>query len=299
MIEARFSEADDPMPFEEHHDEVGPLLRQVVTPAPDDFKAGKNCMKKVMMIETIEYDDVETCEHTTVNVCAQTDQLDFDSTEVEECNEKFVKQCKITFEDVAVPAEVKRCNEEIRRDCNEQGEEVCTTEHEVVCETTYKEFEVEEDVVNCDVTEEYVCAEDDDNKCMNVPVKSCTTKKQLTTKVVPSEECNVVPREVCGPERCPIVKSEPTCITETKFVISKLKYPRAVLKLIKVDFSECDAEAEVRLPCNSSTNLYNENHFGAKNGARRSLRGPTEGNLQNGAYEPEEDHDPDGQVVVQ
>ena len=39
-----------------------------------------------------------------------------------------------------------------------------------------------------------------------------------TKKVVPSTDCQSLPKEVCGPETCPIVKGERICRDQVKNV---------------------------------------------------------------------------------
>lgn len=115
----------------------------------------------------------------------QTYRTEFKQAEVEECSEKFKKDCFIKYKDVASSRTVKVCNEEVRRDCEDRsGPVVCDTEYETVCETKYKTYEVDEDVVNCEVVKEEQCmGEGGEKMCFNVPKQKCEKTTAKSGKV--------------------------------------------------------------------------------------------------------------------
>ena len=88
-----------------------------------------------------------------------------------------------------------------------------------VCETIYHEDEVDDDVANC-VTE-MICIDPLDEDCEEeekIPRQSCTVDQETNKKYTKDTECRKEPREVCGPESCPLVQGEKECETQTKTV---------------------------------------------------------------------------------
>ncbi len=114
--------------------------------------------------------------------------------------------------------------------------------------------------LDCEIQEERQCTKDQDGNdtddCWIVPKRVCTktmetnTKVKMNTfvfkkkiyvktsvfaqkKVVPRTECNAVPKKVCGPETCPIVKGERRCRDETRHV----RFPQFnVLNLFEFEY---------------------------------------------------------------
>ena len=103
--------------------------------------------------------------------------------------------------------------------------------HIIVCETFYKEFEVTEDIANCRTVKEERCTMDEKGNewCMNVPRQVCSKSTGPSKKVMPKTECRSLPKDVCGPETCPIVKGDRKCRNEIKHVCSS----RALVLLTK------------------------------------------------------------------
>ena len=92
-----------------------------------------------------------------------------------------------------------------------------------VCETTYAEYEVEEDVPSCQVIKEERCKTDPEtgeetDECFKVPKRVCTQTKETNKKAIPHMACDARPKEVCGPEICPIVKGDRKCRDEVRHV---------------------------------------------------------------------------------
>ncbi len=109
------------------------------------------CMKKVMLIEQVEYDEQIKCEHATKQNCYQVYKTVFKQTKVrgqlvdafkirpslflnakvEDCSEKFRKDCFIEYRPVTTEKEVEVCTEPVKRDCDKEGEKtVCQTHYE-------------------------------------------------------------------------------------------------------------------------------------------------------------------------
>ncbi len=84
-----------------------------------------------------------------------------------------------------------------------------------MCETAYGSDEVSDDVPNCRIVTERQCDGDD---CRDVPRQECDINQKVNGKLSKTTECKSVPRKVCGPEACPIVKRDPICRNEIKTV---------------------------------------------------------------------------------
>jgi len=115
---------------------------------------GLECVKKMMMTEYTEYEEIVTCVHKVEERCHESYVTDFEPTQQRECDEKFEKRCSIYYEDVAVPDVVEVCKTDIAYNCDKQGPRECETNYDTVCATTRTVHTVEDDVADCKVIQE-------------------------------------------------------------------------------------------------------------------------------------------------
>lgn len=193
----------------------------------DDLPDGWICMKKVVMEEETQWDYEDRCHHVTTQNCYEAFKTEFKPQKMEVCDEKFRKDCFITYKDVVKSETVQICDEELKRDCSiKDGPEVCETRYETVCETRYKSYDINEDVVDCTVERVPWCEdgtpEDEMENCPTVPKNMCEKRNVKSTKVVPKQDCNSVPKKVCGPEVCPITKGDRKCRDEVKHLVQEV-----------------------------------------------------------------------------
>jgi len=71
-----------------------------------------------------------------------------------------------------------------------------------------------------------------DQKCEEWPVQKCEVKKSKVKKVHPNTECKNVPRKVCVPNNCQMVKGDEICRDEQR------------VKIQKVPEEQCDLQPE-------------------------------------------------------
>ena len=96
---------------------------------------GKRCVKKLMMREEMEYDEVVTCHHSYDERCHQTYITTYEPHQEEECDEKFKKECIIGYEEKAVNELVEECTTPLVPDCDSLLPEECKTIYDTVCTT--------------------------------------------------------------------------------------------------------------------------------------------------------------------
>ena len=77
---------------------------------------------------------------------------------------------------------------------------------------------VEEQVPQCKTVKKEVCDDNGEN-CKEARAQECEIMNMPSRKVMPMTNCRQVTKEVCGPEKCPIVESDPICHTVTKTVV--------------------------------------------------------------------------------
>ena len=87
-----------------------------------------------------------------------------------------------------------------------------------VCDTVYMQGTVNEQVPQCKNVQKEVC-DDNGNNCKTVRAQECEIMDMESRKVMPMTNCRQVTKRVCGPEKCPIVQSDPICHTVTKTVV--------------------------------------------------------------------------------
>ena len=100
------------------------------------------CVQKVVMEEQLEWENVETCDHSYNNRCQKSQITVYNSAQEEECNEDFVKKCFIEYSKAAVNVTVDVCRTPLVKDCDKEGEEICSTQYESECVTTNEKHEV-------------------------------------------------------------------------------------------------------------------------------------------------------------
>jgi hypothetical protein len=100
-----------------------------------------------------------------------------------------------------------------------------------VCETVYHENQVEDDVPDCYTDTQESCSLNEatgEEVCRDVAKEVCTVNQETNTKMSQETDCNKRPREVCGPEVCPLTRGENDCNQEVKkvhiFTIVSLNY---------------------------------------------------------------------------
>ena len=70
---------------------------------------------------------------------------------------------------------------------------------------------------SCNIVQEEHCKDvGGENVCNMIPVQKCDIEDSLNAKLSKTTECKKVPREVCGPEACPIVPGPRICRDEIK-----------------------------------------------------------------------------------
>jgi hypothetical protein len=90
-----------------------------------------------------------------------------------------------------------------------------------VCETVYHENQVADDVPDCHTEMGMICSKNDgtgEEVCRKVAKQVCEVAQETNTKMSKSTDCNKRPREVCGPEVCPLTRGENSCNQEVKKV---------------------------------------------------------------------------------
>ena len=77
------------------------------------------------------------------------------------------------------------------------------------------------------------CFENDSGEevCKEFPAQECTVEATNEVITMPNTTCNSVPREICGPEVCPVVEGEEVCWDEIKAVSIKELLSRNKLDL--------------------------------------------------------------------
>ena len=127
--------------------------------------------------------------------------------------ENFEKSCQISFKAVARKESVRRCRRPVEKVCDGQGETVCLTRSETTCTTSQttgltscSQVPVEVCGAGCTTREgPSQCREElvdtvmevPEEHCDIIPRKFCHQVTRLVPALRPSEECGLVPSEVC------------------------------------------------------------------------------------------------------
>lgn len=186
---------------------------------------GRKCVKKVMMREETEYDEILTCDHTYDNRCHTSYVTRYDPHQEEECEEKFRKICTIDYEQKANQEVVQVCTSNFIPDCDVEGEQVCQTVWTSECSTVQIVHEVDDDIANCETIDEEKCEDVTDGygtkrKCDTWPIEKCTISKQKVKKYTPQTSCKKVPKEACSPRGCGVKEGPVQCQDTVKTVLS-------------------------------------------------------------------------------
>ena len=78
-----------------------------------------------------------------------------------------------------------------------------------------------------------------DQKCEEWPVQKCDLVKRTVKKVHPETECRKIPRQVCIPNNCEMVKGDEVCRDEDKVQIQNVPEEECELQ----PEENCHAEA--------------------------------------------------------
>merc|ERR1711936_296048 len=189
--------------------------------------AGERCIDKVVMEQTIEYDDVITCKHSYDEKCHTTYTTDFEPQQEEECEETFTKSCFIEYKKSASEETIQFCYTPLICEGKSDTPE-CKTVYESHCTTTYHPHAVEDDVVNCPETFEEKCIPvtqgyTTENKCSKWPVTRCKPVQRVpVTKHTPHTQCEKKPRELCGDGKCIPTPGPEQCHDKKETVVTEV-----------------------------------------------------------------------------
>jgi len=187
-------------------------------------KAGRKCVKKVMMVEETVYDDVVECDHSYDRQCHTSYTTTFEAQQQEECTENYRKNCFINYDQIAFNTTVQICRTPLVKDCDARGEQICRTEYESECSTRQHEHAVEDDVVSCETFQDVKCEPvtvgyTTQEKCHKWPREECSVTKKLVKKYSPVTNCVKVPRELCAPAGCGVKAGPEECYDKIKTII--------------------------------------------------------------------------------
>jgi len=181
---------------------------------------GKKCVKKVMMVEETEYEEVLSYD----NRCHTSYVTKYEPHQEEECEEKFKKTCYIDYEKKAYSETVKVCTTPWVKNCTGTGEKICEVVWDSECWTKQTVHEVTDDIPECETVEEEKCEEVAEGyttrlKCDKWPHEKCTIKRQSVRKYTPDTSCGKVSKQVCGPPGCALVEGPVECRDKMQTVI--------------------------------------------------------------------------------
>jgi len=182
---------------------------------------GDLCVTREDTIETIVNDPVLECSHEEEEKCHLTYITYYTPGQQEICEETFEKSCHITFRKEASKETIRKCNKPLEKICNGEGPQECRMEFETSCSTRRVELSPGKFI--------------GDTKCMNIPVEicgegcvtregpeecheegvdglvdipqefcelipqnSCRQVTKLVPNLKPTQECTIVPKEICN-----------------------------------------------------------------------------------------------------
>lgn len=75
-------------------------------------------------------------------------------------------------------------------------------------------------VTECETVDEEVCFDGPDGQevCKTFPKQQCEVVTRPKTEFVPEVQCKKLQTQVCGPEACPLTRTDPVCYDELKEV---------------------------------------------------------------------------------
>merc|ERR1712223_376156 len=173
----------------------------------------KNChiTYKPMMFE----ESVKICNEGLKKVC--------DNTTVgageEVCKTHYETTCETRFKEHGIEQDVPVCEMVTQRKCNgvlvpvpnEEGDEANRLRRQA------GEDEVGENSVDSDKDLLSIGEE-----CEEWPVQKCTVQKKVVKKVNPDTSCRKVPREICAPSNCVFTSNEKVCRDETRQLVQNI-----------------------------------------------------------------------------
>merc|ERR1712227_100044 len=177
----------------------------------------EKCIKKIMMVEKIEYETEIECDHSYEKMCYKSLVTVYNPHQEEECDEDYIKDCFIDYEKAATNATTKVCTKKLEKICKEDQEDedigygrqlrtdqdiICTTYYQSECVTRDEEHQVSEDVPECKTIEEKNCSDDSQGTCSTYTRQVCEVKTQQVSRFTPVTACEKNPVELCGPKQC-------------------------------------------------------------------------------------------------
>jgi len=110
------------------------------------------------------------------------------------------------------------------KDCSKSGDTLCRTEYESECQTRQEEYEVDDDVVDCQELQEEKCRDvvfgyTTQTKCQKFPRNECSVKKQKVKKYSPITDCKKVPIELCAPAGCGFKQGAEQCYDKVQTIV--------------------------------------------------------------------------------
>ena len=76
-------------------------------------------------------------------------------------------------------------------------------------------------VTECEMVDEEVCFTDpttNQEVCKTFPKQQCEVVEKTKKDFVPEVSCKKLQTQICGPEACPLTRSDPVCYDEVKDV---------------------------------------------------------------------------------
>jgi hypothetical protein len=169
-------------------------------PGPD----GSWCITKVKYVDHMENDQVKECWHQNVTQCHDTYITEFLPSQEQKCEESFWKSCKIDFKEMPFNYTLKQCHTPLIKQCDDLNTEygspaktVCRTWFESECNTTYVETKNGAHKPNtwCQKMPRKICAPDNCN--MVKGPEDCRDKTMVSTIQKPEEHCELQPQRHC------------------------------------------------------------------------------------------------------
>jgi len=188
----------------------------------EDISENVKCMKKIMMVESLEYDTEVKCDHSYEEMCYTSLVTVYNSHVEQECQEDYVKDCYINYDKAATENTVRVCTKKMVKECpGDSGDDIiCSIHHQSECWTKQHEHKVTEDVPECKTVEEKKCNDDVQGTCQTFERQVCDIKTQTVSHYSPVTECEKVPVELCAPAGCSFRESdEEECVDKTVTLI--------------------------------------------------------------------------------
>merc|ERR1711971_1234288 len=195
---------------------------EVVEAVDNEAEENVKCMKKIMMVESLEYDTEVKCDHSYEEMCYTSLVTVYNSHVEQECQEDYVKDCYIEYDKAATENTLRVCTRKMVKECpgDSGGDIVCSTHHQSECWTKQHEHKVTEDVPECKTVEEKKCNDDAQGTCQTFERQVCDIKTQTVSHYSPVTECEKVPVELCAPAGCSFREAdEEECVDKTVTLI--------------------------------------------------------------------------------